>query len=179
MSFSTIFSLLSLVLMFFIIFRIWRLNKTKDSIGWQVRQGVTCYSCKTDLIENSNLGPIEKLDKLREVYKRVSNDPKSENFNLCVTCNREYKLTDITTHNFIKKVLTQNRILNFKKYLYSRKSDQLNFILLGSMLLFHLIDGLISNYLNYRTYFGSSFTIIYWLIFYYRTELNYNKKPSN
>ena len=180
MSISTIFSLVSLLLMFFIIFRMWRLHKTKTSIGWEVRQGVRCYCCKTDLIENSNLNPVEKVNKLRDIYERVSKNTKSENFNLCTTCNRDYKLDDITTHNFIKKILSQNRILNFKKYLYSNKSDKLNFILIGGMLLFHLVDFLIS-YLNYKTYFGSSFTIIYWLVFYYRTELTYtkSKKPSN
>jgi hypothetical protein len=167
--------------MFFIIFRVWRLHKTKESISWQIRQGVRCYCCKTDLIENSDLNPIEKVNKLRDIYERVSKNTKSEKFNLCTTCNRDYKLDDITTHNFIKKILTQNRILNFKKYLYSNKSDKLNFILIGLMLLFHLVDFLITHYLNYKTYLGSSFTIIYWLLFYYRTELTYTKtkKPSN
>ena len=180
MSISTTFSIVSLLLMFFIIFRVWRLHKTKESISWQVRQGVRCYCCKTDLIENSDLNPIEKLDKLRKTYERVSKDPKSENFNLCITCNRDYKLVDITNHNFIKKIFTQNRIININKYLYSNKSDKLNFILLGGMLLSHLIDFLIIHYLHYKTYLGSSFTIIYWLVFYYKMELTYiNKKPSN
>lgn len=179
MTISTILTLVPLLVMSFIMFRIWRLHKTKELIIFELKQGIRCYCCKTELIKSSNLDSIEKLDKLREIYERVSKDPKSEKFNICTTCNRDYKLNDITTHNFIRKIFTQNRILNFKKYLYSKKSDKLNFILLGGMLLFHLFDFLISYYLNYRTYLGSSLVIIYWLIFYYRTELTYiTKKPS-
>jgi hypothetical protein len=175
MNISAIFSIVSLLLMFFIMYRIWRLNKTKKSIGWDVRQGIRCYCCKIDLIENSELNPIEKTLKMRDIYERLSKNKKSEEFNLCTTCNRDCKLIDITTHNFIKKIFNKNSILNINKYLYSNKSDKLTFILLGCMLLFHLVDFLVISNSNYKTYFGSSFTIIYWLIFYYRTELTYKK----
>ena len=172
MSISTTFSIVSLLLMFFIIFRVWRLHKTKESISWQVRQGVRCYSCKTDIIEESGLDYLQKLDKLKDIYERAVKDSKKEYFQLCVSCNRDDKLEGITSHKFFNG----NRLNKIKKLLYSRKSDRLQIIMIVLMIVFQVIDGLIKYYFHIYTMIGSLYTIFYWCVWYYKMSLSFGEK---
>lgn len=169
---SLILSILSLSFIIFVSVCLYRLSKKRKNIGWDVKQGIRCYSCKTDIIENSNLDQLEKLDKLKEIYERASKNPKSEDFHLCVSCNRDDKLEGITSN----KLFNRSRINKIKQRLYSRKSDKLNFIMLGLMIIFQVIDGLIKHYLHIQTMIGSLYTIFYWCVWYYKMSLSFGEK---
>jgi hypothetical protein len=169
---STIVSLMSLLCIVFISVSLYRLTKRRKNIGWDVKQGVRCYSCKTDIIEGSDLDYSEKLDKLKDIYERASKDPKSEDFQLCVSCNRDDKLEGITSHKFFNG----HRLNKVKKLLYSRKCDRVQIIMLILMIVFHVVDGLIKHYFHIHTMIGSLYTIFYWFVWYYKMKLSFGEK---
>ena len=169
---STIVSAISLLCILFICFTLYRFSKKKKNIGWDVKQGVRCYSCKTDIIEESGLDYLQKLDKLKDIYERAVKDSKKEYFQLCVSCNRDDKLEGITSHKFFNG----NRLNKIKKLLYSRKSDRLQIIMIVLMIVFQVIDGLIKYYFHIYTMIGSLYTIFYWCVWYYKMNLTFGEK---
>ena len=169
---STIISGITLLFIILICFNLYRFSKKRKNISWDVKQGVRCYSCKTDMIEESDLDYSEKYDKLMKIYERASKDPKSEDFQLCVSCNRDDKLEGITSHKFFNG----NRLNKIKKLLYSKKSDKVQIIMLLLMILFQAIDSLIRHYYNIHTMIGSIYTIFYWSCWYYKMSLSFGEK---
>ena len=110
---STIISVLSLLFIVIISVRLYTLFKRRKNITWDVKQGVRCYSCKTDMIEDLGLDQVKKFEKLMEIHDKYSMDPKREDFKLCVSCNRDDKLEGITSHKFFNG----NRLNKIKKLL--------------------------------------------------------------
>jgi len=169
---STIVSAISLLCILIISVRLYTLFKKRKNITWDVKHGVRCYSCKTDMIEESDLDYSKKYDKLDEIYKKAVKDPKREDFHLCVSCNRDDKLEGITSHKFFNG----NRLNKVKKLLYSKKSDKVQIIMLLLMILFQAIDSLIRHYYNIHTMIGSLYTIFYWCVWYYKMSLSFGEK---
>lgn len=167
---STIVSALSLFFIIFISVKLYRLTKKRKNISWDVKQGVRCYSCKKDLLED--LSEKDRNDKLMNVYEKASKDPKNEDFHLCVSCNRDDKLEGITSHKFFNV----HRLNKLKKLLYSRKSDKIQMIMIILMIVFQVIDGLIKHYFKIHTMIGSLYTIFYWFIWYYKMRLSFGEK---
>lgn len=174
MTVSFFFTLLSFSVMIVISYLTYRLHKKKTLITFDVQQGIKCYSCKQDIILED--GP-DKLNQLSNIFTRVSQNEKSQDFKMCTSCSRDEKLQDLTSKFFIKK----NHINNLKKILYSKKYERTFFLLLFLLILGHVVDFLIRNYFNLRTPFGSLFTILYWILWYKKSTLSYGekKKPSN
>ncbi len=169
---STIISGITLLFIILICFNLYRFSKKRKNIGWDVRQGVRCYSCKTDIIEESDLDYPKKLDKLKDIYERFSKYPKSEHLHLCVSCNRDDKLEVITNHKFFNS----NRINKIKKILYSKKSDKVQIVMMILMIVFQVIDSLIKHYFNIYTMIGPLYTIFYWIVWYYKITLSFGEK---
>ena len=175
MTISFFFTLLSFLVMIVISVLTYILHKKKTLITFDVQQGIKCYSCKQDIVPDTE--DLEKYTQLSSIYTRISNDEKSQDFKMCMSCSRDEKLRDLTSKFFIKK----HHINNLKKALYSKKYEKTFFALLLLMIVGHVIDFVIRYYFNLRTPFGSSFTIIYWIIWYKKSTLSYGekKKPSN
>lgn len=172
---STLVSVISLLCIVIISVSLYRVAKRRKNISWDVKQGVRCYSCKTDMIEDLGLDELKKFDKLMEIHDKYSKDPKREDFQLCVSCNREDKLEGITSHKFFN-----GHMLNkLKKLLYSRKCDTIQIIMLILMIVFHVIDGLIRHYFHIYTMIGSLYTIFYWVVWYYKAKLSFGEKKVN
>jgi uncharacterized protein YpmB len=169
---STIVSVLSLLFIVIISVRLYTLFKRRKNISWDVKQGVRCYSCKTDMIEDLGLDEVKKFEKLMEIHDKYSKDPKREDFKLCVSCNRDDKLEGITSHKFFNG----NRLNKIKKLLYSKKCDKVQIIMLILMIVFQVIDGLIKHYFHIRTMIGSLYTIFYWCVWYYKMSLTFGEK---
>jgi hypothetical protein len=169
---STIVSAISLLCILVASVRLITLYKKRKNISWDVKQGVRCYSCKTDMIEESDLDYSEKLDKLKNIYERALKDTKIEHFELCASCNRDDKLEGITSHKFFNG----NRLNKIKKLLYSKKCDKVQAIMLLIMIVFQVIDGLIKHYFHICTMIGSLYTIFYWSVWYYKMSLTFGEK---
>ena len=175
MTISFFFSILSFLIMIVISVLTWRLHKKKTLIIFDVQQGIKCYSCKQDIVPD--IDDLEKYTQLSNIYVRISQDEKSQDLKMCMSCIRDEKLQDLTSKFFIKK----HHINNLKRSLYSKRYDKIFILFLFVMIIGHVIDFLIRNYFNLRTPFGSLFTILYWILFYKKSTLSYgeNKKPSN
>jgi len=167
---SVIVSGLALVAIVFVSVSLFRLSRKRKNIGWDVKQGIRCYACKTDLLED--LSETDRYEKLMDVYEKASKDPKNEDFHLCVSCNRNDKLEGITSHKFFNV----HRLNKLKKLLYSRKSDKIQMIMIILMIVFQFIDGLIKHYFKIHTMIGSLYTIFYWFIWYYKMRLSFGEK---
>jgi hypothetical protein len=165
---SAIVSAISLLCIVIISVRLYTLFKRRKNISWDVKQGVRCYSCKIDMISSD----LDYFDKLMEVHDKYSKDPKREDFNLCVSCNRDDKLEGITSHKFFNG----NRLNKIKKLLYSRKCDRAQMIMIVLMIVFQVIDGLIKHYFHIHTMIGSLYTIFYWFVWYYKMSLTFGEK---
>jgi Fe2+ transport system protein B len=155
----------------------YRLHRKKKLITFDVQQGIKCYSCKQDIVPDIEQNQLDKFNQLSNIYTRISQDEKSQDFKMCMSCSRDEKLQDLTSKFFIKK---QN-INNIKRSLYSKKLDKMFILFLFIMIFGHVIDFTIRYYSDLKTPFGSLFTILYWLLWYKKSTLSYgeNKKPSN
>jgi hypothetical protein len=155
----------------------YRLHRKKKLITFDVQQGIKCYSCKQDIVPDIEQNQLDKFNQLSNIYTRISQDEKSQDFKMCMSCSRDEKLQDLTSKLLIKK----HRINNLKRTLYSKKYDKIFILFLFVMIIGHVIDFIIRQYFNLKTPFGSLFTIIYWIISYKKITLSYgeNKKPSN
>ncbi len=177
MTLSFFFTLLSFLVMIVISVLTYILHKKKTLITFDVQQGIKCYSCKQDIVPDIDQNQLDKFNQLSNIYTRVSQNEKSQDFKMCISCSRDEKLQDLTSKFFIKK----QHINNLKKALYSKKYERTFFALLLLMIVGHVIDFVIRYYFNLRTPFGSLFTILYWIIWYKKSTLSYGekKKPSN
>jgi hypothetical protein len=169
---SAIVSVISLLCILVASVRLITFYKKRKNINWDVKQGVRCYSCKTDMIEDLGLDEVKKFEKLMEIHDKYSNNLKREDFKLCVSCNRDDKLEGITSHKFFNG----NRLNKIKKLLYSKKFDKVQMIMLILMIVFQVIDGLIRHYFHIRTMIGSLYTIFYWCVWYYKMSLTFGEK---
>jgi hypothetical protein len=158
----------------------WTFRKVrgKKNVGWDVKQGLRCYSCKDDLypgntIEEQN----ERLNKINEVFNRIDIDPKSDNLKMCVTCNRDNQIEDVFNHKF----LSINKI---KKYLYSKKYSNTTWIYsitMFTLLVIDVIDG-IYNKESIRPFFYlyNAVIYLYWSLLIYKLKLDYDiEKPAD
>ena len=175
MTISFILSILSFLVMIIVSFLTIRLHKKRTLITFDVQQGIKCYSCKQDIVPD--IEDLEKYTQLSNIYKRISQDEKSQDFKMCTSCSRDEKLQDLTSKFFIKK----HYINNLKRSLYSKKLDKMFILFLFIMIFGHVIDFVIRYYSNLKTPFGSLFTILYWVLWYKKSTLSYGekKKPSN
>lgn len=173
----TIISLSTLLLMGFYYF-LNRKNKNRKNISWEVKQGVRCYSCKEEIFNESNIQTelqreTQRLNKLRNIFDRVNENPKSEDLHMCTSCNRDNQIEGLIN----KRLISLNSI---KNYLYSRKFNR---ILWGYTIF--MITTLTLDILDYTTnkdslrifFYLYNFTIYcYWGILFYKTRLEYIDK---
>lgn len=157
-----IYSIFPLFTVFFMMFYLFRVYKKKTMITWNIRRGDNCYSCKEFIDEkpywwNSKTGEIDN----------------SENFKMCTSCNRDEKLDDI-----IKPIFKLKTLNNFKKFLYSEKSNKFIIFLLIIMILSMVIDYSVRFFFNTKILFFlyPLTATIYWGIFYYKTKISYIEK---
>jgi hypothetical protein len=172
----TLMTILHVILFLFIVIiaiKLYRLSNRSKNINWEVKQGVRCYSCKIDITEESDL--YSKSIILKNIIHRISKDPKSENFKLCVSCNRNDKLEGIISHKFFNF----NRINKIKKYLYSKNVDKVQIIMIVLMIVSNLIDGFIKYYFHINIFIGILFNIFYWFMLYYTAKLSFIEKQKN
>ena len=137
MTISFFFTLLSFLIMIVISILTFRLHKKRTLITFDVQQGIKCYSCKQDIVPD--IEDLEKYTQLSSIYARISNDEKSQDFKMCMSCSRDEKLRDLTSKFFIKK----HHINNLKKSLYSKKYERTFFALLLLLIIGHVIDFII------------------------------------
>lgn len=170
---SAIVSGISILCIVIVSIRLYILYKKRKSVGWDIRQGIRCYSCKNNIDEDLDIE--EKFNKLSAIYDKVRDNPKREDFKLCVSCNRDNKLEEITSHKFFNG----NRLNKIKKLLYSKKSDRLQIIMIILMVVIQIIDSLIKHYFKIHTMIGSLYTIFYWIFWYYKMSLSFGEKKED
>jgi hypothetical protein len=169
---------LSTILLMGVYFFINRRYKDKKNISWDVKQGIRCYSCKEEIFDESNIQTelqreTQRLNKLRSIFVRTSDNPKSEDLHMCTSCNRDNQIEGLIH----KKLISLNSI---KKYLYSRKSNTILWVytfLMITTLTLDIID-YTHNKDSLRILFYCYNFIIYcyWTILFYRTRLEYMDK---
>jgi hypothetical protein len=139
-----------LILLFFIF------RKRRKSISFEINHGIKCYSCKEDLEEDNILNWDYGV---KEVIK------------ICKICNREEKF------NIIHNKLNINRI---KRFLLSKNSEKIQYIILTLSVLFIFIDAILIYKYNIRWFwvFSNITNLIFWSIFFLRYHVTTIKKPS-
>jgi hypothetical protein len=145
-----------LILLFFIF------RKRRKSISFEIKYGLKCYSCKEDLEEDNILNWTRTVSGeygVKEVIK------------ICKICNREEKF------NIIHNKININRI---KRFLLSKKSEKIQYIILTLSVLFIFIDAILIYRYNIRWFwvFSNITNLIFWSIFFLRYHVTTIKKPS-
>ena len=143
-----------LIIPFILIFLFFIFRKRRKSISFEIKYGIKCYSCKEDLEEDELGSP-----SVKEVIK------------ICKICNREEKF------NIIHNKLNINRI---KRFLLSKKSEKIQYIILTLSVLFIFIDATLIYKYNIRWFwvFSNITNLIFWSIFFLRYHVTTIKKPS-
>ena len=143
-----------LIIPFILIFLFFIFRKRRKSISFEIKYGIKCYSCKEDLEEDELGSP-----SVKEVIK------------ICKICNREEKF------NIIHNKLNINRI---KRFLLSKKSEKIQYIILTLSVLFIFIDAILIYRYNIRWFwvFSNITNLIFWSIFFLRYHVTTIKKPS-
>ena len=170
-------SLSTLLLMGFYFF-INRRYKDKKNISWDVKQGIRCYSCKEEIFDESNIQTelqreTQRLNKLRSIFVRTSDNPKSEDLHMCTSCNRDNQIEGLIH----KKLISLNSI---KKYLYSRKSNTIlwvyTFLMITTLTLDIIDDTRNKDSLRILFYFYNFIIYCYWIILFYKNKLDHIDK---
>ena len=180
MTLSTIRALISLstILLMGVYFFINRRYKDKKNISWDVKQGIRCYSCKEEIFDESNIQTelqreTQRLNKLRSIFVRTSDNPKSEDLHMCTSCNRDNQIEGLIH----KKLISLNSI---KKYLYSRKSNTILWVytfLMITTLTLDIIDYTHNeDSLRILFYFYNFIIYCYWIILFYKNKLDHIDK---
>lgn len=154
-----------LIIPFILIFLFFIFRKRRKSISFEIKYGVKCYSCKEDLEEDelgSNLGFNST---------NIRNPSVKEVIKICKICNREEKF------NIIHNKININRI---KRFLLSKKSEKIQYIILTLSVLFIFIDATLIYKYNIRWFwvFSNITNLIFWSIFFLRYHVTTIKKPS-
>ena len=180
MTLSAIRALISLstILLMGVYFFINRRYKDKKNISWDVKQGIRCYSCKEEIFDESNIQTelqreTQRLNKLRSIFVRTSDNPKSEDLHMCTSCNRDNQIEGLIH----KKLISLNSI---KKYLYSRKSNTIIWVytfLMITTLTLDIIDYTHNkDSLRILFYFYNFIIYCYWIILFYKNKLDHIDK---
>lgn len=159
--FSLIWSTLNLCLIFIAFAHFFRSTKNKEAVSFSKKVGNSCYSC-SDEIEDDD--PMDN-------YKRIIED--KEDFRLCKACERDEKLD-----YFIYGRNTNEKINNFKKFLLSNKFKKINIFLLILIPVTLLIHYFILYVYDINWFYPVNYSIVtfYWILFLYKTSLEYRKK---
>jgi hypothetical protein len=151
----------------FMMVYLYRVYKTKKSITWDIKKGDNCYSCK-EFIEEQPY----RWDNSTGTFDT------SVNFKMCTSCNRDEKLDDVIKPSIL--VLFKLKTLNnFKKFLYSDKSNKfIIFLFIIMMILSMVIDYTVRFFFNTKvlSFLYPLTSTIYWVIFYYKTKISYIEK---
>ena len=159
-----IYSIFPIFTALFMMVYLYRLHKTKTTITWNIKRGDNCHSCM-EFIEEQSYRWNSKTGEI---------DP-SENFKMCTSCNRDEKLDDI-----IKPIFKLKTLNNFKKFLYSDKSNKFIIFLLIFMILSMVIDYTARFFFNTKvlSFLYPLTSTIYWTVFYYKTKISYVEKEK-
>lgn len=134
--------------------------KKYGSITWEVRRGMKCYGCGTD-VDSDFEDAILKFDE--------KNDTKT--MKLCVACKRDESLDQ-----FIKTGFPDATWLNkFKKYLFSKKSERLAWYLLFVIALGIGVEIITRLFFGVKIFWllTPAVNIIYWTIFCYKSKITH------
>jgi hypothetical protein len=137
--------------------------KKYTSITWEVRRGMKCYSCGTD-VDNDFDDAILKFEE--------KNDTKI--MKLCVACKRDENLNQFIKSGF----LDTTRLNKLKKYLFSKKSERLAWYLLFVIVLGIGIEIITRFFFDIKIFWILTpvINIIYWTIFCYKSKITHIKE---
>lgn len=145
---------------FFIMAYYFLILRKRESLDWYIKKGHICYNCKEDL----NISEDDSWDRL------ASMDNYSK---LCVSCNRDRKISSIN-----------NQILSFKykfqNFMVSPKYDKMNLLFLLIIVFSIGLDVILklnNIKLDLWIIYGSS-NIIWWSLIIWKTLYTTRKKPS-
>jgi hypothetical protein len=159
-----IYTLLSLMPFPFIILYYF-LMKKRNSISFEIKAGINCYSCGQ---------PLKSKD---EYYEQLINGEKKIEgtyYKNCLSCSRDNNINRLT--NEIK----YNFISNIKKVVLSEKSVVYSRYLLVLMVIFIFADVIfVINNLNFRIFIilSNLFNVIFWI--YMLLKLKYTTVNKN
>lgn len=97
---GALFSLLCLVYIIYSSVKEYFNRKKKQNIHSFLKKGIFCYKCKDLMTEN-----------ILEVSKKL--DIQEDNYHMCTKCQRENKLSELLSKNFINKNLNKIKNLNW------------------------------------------------------------------
>ena len=148
-------------LIFGFIYSIKRVKKY-GSITWEVRRGMKCYGCGTDV--NQDFEDIISIVKFDE-----KSDTKT--MKLCVSCKRDENLDQFIKTGFPDAT----RINKFKKYLFSKKSERLVWYFLLAIILTIGIELVARLVFNIKIFWVLTpiLNIVYWTIFCYKSKITH------
>jgi len=137
------------------------LLKKRKSLDWEIKKGQICYNCKEDL----NISEKESWDRIM----------KSEDFSkLCVSCNRDQKISSLSNPFFRWKYKFQKVLISNNKY---NKITLIFPIVVFSSIILDLV--LKFNHIYLNLWILSGFVNIIWYsIMTWRTIYTTQKKPS-
>lgn len=137
--------------------------KKYGSITWEVRRGMKCYGCGTD-VDHDLEDAIVKFDE--------KSDTKT--MKLCVACKRDENLDQ-----FIKTGFPDATRLNkFKKYLFSKKSERLAWYFLFAIILAIGIEFVARLAFDIKIFWVLTpvANIVYWTIFCYKSKITHTEE---
>lgn len=136
------------------------LMKVRESVQWKTKKGKICYHCKEDL-HLSDDAMLKRLLDTRDFSQ------------LCVSCNRDRKITQIRNPLIKWK-------FKFLKFIISENFQKLNIIFMVSVFSVIVLD-LVLIFLGFKfrlwPVYGT-LNLIYYLISIYKTFYTSTKKPS-
>jgi hypothetical protein len=154
--FSIIFCFLPILFMIFQFY----LLKSRNSVTWEIKKGQICHNCKVDL----NISEKDKFGRMM----------KSEDFSkLCITCNRDQKISGL------KNPLLRWRF-KIQKRMISDKFDKLYWFFTPVVFLVIITDLILMFYkirLNLWIVYGS-INFIWWILMIWKSLYTTQKKPS-
>lgn len=160
-----IYTLLSLMPFPFIILYSF-LMKKRNSISFEIKAGINCYSCGQ---------PLKSKD---EYYEQLINGEKKIDeiyYKNCLSCSRDNNINRLTNE------LKYNFISNIKKVVLSEKSVVYSRYLLVLMVIFIFADVIfVINNLNFRIFIilSNLFIVIFWIYMLLKLKYTTIKKPA-
>lgn len=141
-----------------------RRTKKYKSITFDVRRGMKCYGCATDVEYD--------LEKAFEYFEENS-DTKMK---LCVACKRDESLD-----SFIKTGFPDSTRMNkLRKHLFSKKSDRIVWYFLLAILVSIVIEIISRLFFDIKISWVLTpiLNIVYWTIFCYKTKITYTEEKK-
>jgi DNA-directed RNA polymerase subunit N (RpoN/RPB10) len=158
--------ILSSIIPLLLILYYYFLSKKRDSLEFEIRTGISCYSCGSVI--------RDKDEYYEDLYKGIVNH-KDDNYKQCVSCNRNDNINKLTSS------LRYKISFNINKFVLSKKSLSLSRVLIFIMVLFIVIDILlvISGSNNRFFILMSNFiSFVFWLYMIKRHKMFTIKKPA-